>query len=383
MRASQRLWQGETVTLEAFATHGRTAFDGCGSADRNDQTIAGARLTSSTQFAPWWASRLSIGQGRDRLDIRGAFPARFETRQNQAAWINEFKVPAGTLLAGVETVRQRLLTDANAGSFARNRRDTHSAFVGLDESWQGQHLEASARYDDDEAFGKRSTGSASYGVEWPGLALVAATVGRAFRAPTFFDLFGPASGFYQPNPALDPEKSRSREVSVRSLPGAPWQWRITAFETRIEDLIVYVGPGVENVDRARIRGVEASIERVQWGIRWRASVTAQRPRDEDTGHRLRGRSDHFGSLDATRSFGAWSVGLSAFAAGRRHDSVDESPAGRLPGYAVLDARLRYRISARWSAELGATNLADRRYETATGFPAARRAAFVNVRLDAF
>jgi vitamin B12 transporter len=383
LRASQRLWQGETVAVEAFASRGRARFDGCGPDDRNDQTLAGARLTSSTNFARWWASRLSIGQGVDRLQIRGAFPARFETRQNQATWINELTIPAGTMLVGLETVRQRLASDENAGRFERTRRDTNSAFLGLDESWQGRYLEASARYDDDDAFGRRTTGSVSYGIDWPGIGIIAATAGRAFRAPTFFDLYGPVSEFYRPNPALRPERSRSVEASVRSLPAAAWQWRITAFENRIEDLIVFVGPGVENVNRGRIRGVEASLERRQWGLSWRASATIQEPRDEATGHRLRGRSDAFGSLEASRSFGSWHGAVAIFAASERHDSHDESAATRLPGYAVVDARLRYRFSARWSAEAAITNVADRRYETTVGFPAPRRAAFLGVRLEAF
>ena len=383
LRASQRLWQGEVLALEAFASRGRTAFDGCGTDDRNDQTIAGARFTSSTQFSREWASRISVGQGRDKIEIRGAFPDRFETRQDQASWINEFTMPGGNVVAGWETLRQTVLSDPERTVFSTTRRDTNSVFVGLNEAWGPQRLEASARRDVDRAFGTRNTGSVAYGMAWPGVGRISATLARGFRAPTFFDLYGPASDFYQPNTQLRPERSRSREVSVRAEPGAPLRWRITAFDNRIEDLIVFVAPTVLNVNRARIRGAELAAEGEAWGIRWQASLTAQRPRDEDTGLRLQGRAERFGTLSASRVFGAWTAGLGVHASGERFDSANESPATRLAPYAVVDARLRYAVNKKLAVELAATNLADRRYENALGYDASRRGVLVSIRFDAF
>jgi vitamin B12 transporter len=75
-----RQWQGETLTLSGFVTQGKARFDGCPDAqgrhadDRNQQTIAGARLSSFMFFAPWWSSRLTVGDGRDEISIEGASP---------------------------------------------------------------------------------------------------------------------------------------------------------------------------------------------------------------------------------------------------------------------------------------------------------------------
>ena len=387
LRASQRLWQGETVALEAFASRGRTAFDGCSGpgdpADRNEQTIAGARLTSSTNFSREWASRLSVGQGRDKLVIRGAFPDRFETRQDQASWINEFRIPGGSLVAGAETLRQKVISDVERTAFSTTRRDTHSVFAGLNQAWEGQRIEASTRRDDDNAFGKRNSGSVGYGMAWHGIGRISTTVARGFRAPTFFDLYGPASDFYQPNAQLRPERNRSREVSLRAEPAAPIRWRITAFDNRIEDLIVFVAPTVMNVKRARIRGVELGAEGEVWGFRWQAAVTVQRPRDEETGLRLQGRAERFGTLEASRNFGAWTAGLTVSASGNRFDSTVESPESRLAAYAVVDARLRYALSKHVAVELTATNLGDKRYESAVGYAGSRRGVLATLRFEAF
>jgi vitamin B12 transporter len=385
LRASQRLWQGEVVALEAFAARGRTHFDGCSGpafpSDRTDQTIAGARITSSTNFTRDWASRLAVGQGRDKLEIRGEFPDRFETRQDQAAWINEFAVPGGSVVAGVEALRQKVLSDATV--FAATRRDTSSVFIGINESWGAQHFEASARRDDDDAFGARTTGSVGHGLDWPGVGRVAVTFARGFRAPTFFDLFGPSSDFYQPNPALLPERNQSREVSIRAQPASPIRWRLTAFDNRIDDLIAYVAPTVLNVKRARIRGAEFAAEGETRGVRWRAHVTVQRPRDEQTGLRLQGRAEQFATFEASRAFGSWTAGLAVRASGERFDSPTEDAAARLGSYVVVDARLRYAVNKHLMLELSATNLGDRRYETSVGYEAPRRGLLLNVRFEAF
>ena len=138
-----------------------------------------------------------------------------------------------------------------------------------------------------------------------------------------------------------------------------------------------------NVASARVRGVEASLEWRLWQTRIRAAVTAQRPRDEATGKRLQGRAQHYGSLDAERESGAWTAGLTVLANGSRFDSTNESPASRLGGYAVVDARLRYALDKRWSVQLAATNLADRKYESVVGYDAPRRAVMLSLTFESY
>ena len=50
---------------------------------------------------------------------------------------------------------------------------------------------------------------------------------------------------------------------------------------------------------------------------------------------------------------------------------------------MLDARVRYTITKRWSAELTATNLFDKKYESAVGYDAPRRGVMLNLRFEAF
>jgi vitamin B12 transporter len=386
LRAAQKVWTGEDIVLEAFSSKGRTHFDsGPATDDRNEQTISGAKLTSSSRFSSTWLSKVVLGEGRDRIVTSGSLPGEIETRQDQASWLNEFDVPGGTALVGVETLRQKVLSDENT-PFTQTKRNTDSAFVALTQAYSGQRIEASFRYDDDSQFGGRNTGSASYGFEWPSYARISGTYARGFRAPTFYDLYGPSfPGFYEPNPNLQPEESRTYEIAVKSVAQSRVQWRVTAFDNRFENLIVYSAAQttVLNVGHARSRGLEAEIDLAWFGIRWRGSFTAQRPRDEDTGFALQGRAERYGSFDAARTWGAWTVGIGVVASGERFDSTNEAPASRLPGYALIDARVRYKFAKYWSAEVTGTNLADKKYESAVGYDAPRRAVLLTVRFDAF
>lgn len=386
LKIVSQLARDETLALSGFVSRGRARFDGCPDAqgrfanDRNVQTLSGANVVSSMAYAPGWTSRITLGQGRDELDIEGFQPARFETRQDQASWVHEFEIPTGKVLAGIETLRQKVLSDV---AFTQTRRDTNSAWASLNQTWGGYRLEASVRRDDDDQFGARNTGAVSAGIGWIGVGIFTATFGHGFRAPTFFDLYAPSSDFYVPNPDLRPEQSESRELSVRGEPVGGWHWRLTGFDNRIEDLITYVYPTMQNVRRARIRGVEASVEGAIWGVSVKGSMAAQRPRDEDSGYLLQGRAERFGRLEASRTFGAWSVSAGVTASGERFDSANEDPAMRLPGYAVADASLKYAAGRHWRFELVASNLFDRRYEHAVGYDAPRRGIFLNVRFEAF
>lgn len=387
VRASHKRWTGELISAEAFWSDSRTSYDAGDPRDRNLQSIAGARVTSSIRVVPGWDMKLNVGHTRDKQRAEGGFPSLFETRQDQAAWIHEFKVPAGMALAGVEGLRQRVLPAndaAGAPRFAQDRRDTSSVFASLNESWQGQRLEANARRDRDEQYGQRNTGSVSWGTALTATIDASFTYGRGFRAPSFNDLYlVQFQPFFRPNPALLPERSRSREATLKARGPAAWTWRLTAFDNRIEDLVTIVGDTVDNLDRARIRGLELSAEGQWLGVRLRGQYTAQRPRDEATGAQLRLRARQHGSVEASRDFGPFTAGVSVVASGARYDANDESAAARLGGYARVDARVRYAAKKFWSVELAAVNLTDRRYETALGYDAPRRGVLLSARFDAF
>ena len=378
VKLAHTLWQGETVGFTAWQSRGKTDFDsGPGDAASNKQTLTGYQLTSENNFAPDWKSRLIIGRTADDSVITSSFPGNFKTEQNQASWFNEFKTRIGHMSAGIEWRGEKLVSDT---IYNAKKRDTTSVFAGYLERLGPSQFEFTLRRDEEDQFGRRNTGSVSYGYTvMPGISAYV-RAGRAFRAPSFNDLYYP--GFS--NPALKPEQSDQAEagLKVRAQEG---RLSVTHFENRIDNLIVFDTATFQpqNLQRARIRGWELQADTRFAGMTVKATLTVQRPDDRDSGRQLRSRAKRFGTLSASRNFGKWDVSGDVVASGARFDSGTEAATTRMGGYTVVNANLRYRVDKTWSVELVGQNLTDKKYELAQGYNTPSRSLFLNVRAVAF
>ncbi len=381
-----RPWYGETISLSGFVSRGTARFDGCPDAagrfadDRNRQTLSGARLSSFMFLAPWWSSRFTLGEGRDELAIEGGTPARFETRQQQGSWVNEFGTTLGTFMAGLETLRQEVLSDT---SFARTRRDTNSGFVAFNETWRGQRLEASWRRDEDDQFGgeKQRQRELRHALAGPGFR--ERHGGQGLPGADLLRPLRPGLGLLraQPRPAPGAKPQPRTFLAGRARGGmarpphrvrpshrGPHHLRLPDDAERAprahpRDRGLGGGTGLGHPPEGLFR--DAAPARRGHGISPAVSLAALRPPGSH-----RAVSAHGLSREESP------------ASGPRFDSADESPASRLPGYAIADATVRYAASKRWSVELVATNLFDKRYEHALGYDAPRRSILLNLRFNA-
>ena len=378
---SQTLWQGETISLKAWQSRGTVHFDNGPEDDaRNRQTLSGIGVNSVSQIMTNWTSRLNIGRTTDDIRVTSSFPGSFKTEQNQAVWANEFKTERGSTTAGAEWREERVQSTTN---YDRKKRKTGSLFAGyLERFGQSgeQQLDFSLRRDEEDQFGRRNTGSVAYGIQLSPQVLLYARGGRAFRAPSFNDLYFP--GFSNPN--LKPERSEQGEIGTR-WNSAAVRTSLVYFDNRIEDLIAFdfVTFSPVNIRKARIKGWELSGDTLLAGFGIKASLTSQKPIDVDTGRQLRSRAKLFGSLAMNRSIGQWQIGGDVVASGRRYDSATESASSRMGGYALLNARVAYQVDKLWAVELSAQNIADRKYELARGYNPQNRSVFLNVKLVGF
>ena len=377
IKLSHTLWQGETLSLAAWQSRGKTDFDaGPGSAS-NRQTLSGYQLTSENNFASDWQSRLILGKTHDDSVVTADFGGRIKTTQDQASWLHTFKTALGQVNAGVEWRREKLTSDT---IYDVQQRTTSSLFAGYLEKLGDGQLEFNLRRDEEEQFGRRNTGSAAYGIALLPRWLGYARVGRAFRAPSFNDLYYP--GFS--NPTLKPERSDQAEVGLRFM-AAGNRFELAHFENRIDDLIVFDTATFlpQNLKRARIRGWEMHGNVEFSALTLRVALTVQRPEDRDSGRQLRSRARQFGSLGAVYRSGAWELSADTVASGHRFDSANENAASRMAGYALLNANLRYKIDKNLSVDVSAGNLTNKRYELAQGYNTPSRSVFVTLRALVF
>jgi len=147
----------------------------------------------------------------------------------------------------------------------RAARSTRAGYAELGaEVGAGVTLAAAGRVDDNSAFGALTSWRVGIAAPLPGAAVLHAQVGRAFKAPTFSELFA-NSPFEVGNRDLRPEVANSWEVGVR-LPAIQQRVRLASslFSQRFGNLIQYASaapgaPTYANVGVATSRGVEVEV----------------------------------------------------------------------------------------------------------------------------
>lgn len=357
-------WDADAHVLQA---DGRNEYDGSFTNESDVvQQVGGARVGYSAGALKLTAKG---GQAKDRSrDFHDeAFMSAYETLRSMASLQADISADAGVFSVGVDWLRDEVdSTDAYDVGDRTNR-----ALFG---QWQrafGAHaLQAAVRRDDNEQFGGKTTGSVAWGWDLNEALRLTARYGTAFKAPSFNDLYYPFFG----NPNLQPETSATAEVGLRGKHG--WGgWSVNAYQSRVDDLIGYDPTLIDathpwgqpnNIDRARIRGVELSADTVVAGWDLRASVGWLDARDDSGGFNqdnvLPRRPRQSGRVDADRRFGRFSAGASVQGVGERFDEVYNTT--RLPGYATTDLRVGWTIDEAWALQLTASNVFDREYETA-------------------
>jgi vitamin B12 transporter len=383
-RAGYRWGERGEIEASALYARGNTEFDGSFS---NETDFVQRVLSLRGSFAPSDALNLSFALGESRDDQQSSYDAPgisggagansvFDTTRRHATLQADLSVTATQLL----TLGADYLDDEVHSTTAFNETSRDNVGVFGQYQWQlgAHHLLASARHDDNEQFGSYRTGS--LGWRWalsPNLSVTAAW-NTAFGAPTFNDLYYP--GFS--NPDLDPERSRSYEIGLAGS-AAALSWSLTAFESRVHDLIVFDASisAPNNLDEARIRGIEAQADATFGEWRFGLGYTGLDPRNRSPGptfdNILPRRVRHSGHIEIARGFGPIDARARVTAEGARYDNVVNTR--RLGSYAVLDLVVDYAVNEEWSLQGKVGNALDRDYRTVPLYNQDGRTYFVSLR----
>jgi vitamin B12 transporter len=318
---------------------------------------------------------------RDPLDPSGFTASDTRAATDELRMVSTHRVGRHRLGWGGEWRSDEVTDSSNFGSnLAGDSQEVLSAW--LQDSWRAGPLEVlvGARWDDTRSWGSQLSPRVHVGVAVGPEIELRAGWGEAFRPPTVGELYFPFAG----NPDLEPETSSSWEAGLTWTPhsGAA-RWQLTAFETRVDDLIEYdfARFAFANVDSATMRGVETSIEHVLAdGLR--TSVTATWLETEDaSGLSLLRRPEWSGSWTVSGAVGSrWKGELGVVWVGSR-DDVDPVTFGRIR----LDDHLTATIAVAYEVASGveitgrAINLFDRAYQEVAGYPAPGRRLMAGLR----
>ena len=370
------LTDGHSLGLQYFDSKNRSDYDS--GSDNFDnygrQTLQSYGFTSKNQFTSFWHSTFKLGVGVDRsnsYDLPTAFSApggvsKYRSEQKQLTWQNDLNLPLGTLTIAYDRLEQKVDSSNN---YDKDKRYTDAFLASYLFNHSNHSFQASLREDHNSQYGNFTTGGAGYVYNITPSWRVSASYGKAFKAPTFNQLYFPNFG----NPALEPEKSDNVDIAIKyestNLSGG-----ITLFQNKIRNLIANTGPVAGTCTFAGFCPInigKVEIQGVTFNGRWditdnlllNGHYTVQSPRDLATNQLLARRGNRYGAINLLHSIGKLQWGMELNGASTRYNDNDNS--FKLGGYVLTNLTANYRFTTAWRLETRANNIFDKNYTLAS------------------
>jgi vitamin B12 transporter len=352
---------------------------------------------------PHWEHTLSGHENRT-LDTNANPPFFTSTDQFNRAGFREqstYTFRKGAAAAGYEYEVENGFPGSLFGQHAR--RNNQAGF--LDARWlpiSRLTLSAGVRAEDNTTFGTRVVPRAGAvfalrnSAGFWGDTRVRFSYGQGFKEPSLDESFG-SDPCFPGNNTLRPERSRTIDAGIdQFLASDKLRLSATYFDDRFRDIVSFTFDSITtpacpfgtgtffNTDLARARGVNLSGDfrprrwlSIKGNYSFDDSRVLQAPNAfasvELPGNHLLRRPVNSGSLIFNAAFRAWTFSLTGYFTGARTDS-DFLGFGltRNPGYARFDVASSYNLGRGISLYARATNLFDKQYQDAIGFPALGR-----------
>jgi vitamin B12 transporter len=352
------------------------------------------RLRNETLFArigaEWtlfdiWQQSFFISENHEKLLDRGDPIAISDAVSDtlQIGWQNNVRVAKwNTITAGLDWfVNRGEYQTVGSTPFDKTIRTT-AGYLQDQATFGRVSLTGGVRYDDNSRFGSRFTYRGAGVVRFDETGTrIKGSIGTGFKAPTLNDLYLDFPGFASfGNPALKPEKSVGWDIGFEQDLGRILTAEARYFENDIRDLITFtnVGPIATtiNVDRARTRGIESSVQvRPMDGLTLWASYTwLAEAKNLTTDSRLLRRPEHTGTIGGNYHFlERYNVNSTVTLVSARADidAATFGPATNRP-YAKWDLALSADLNRHFRIFGRVENILDDRYEEANGYPALGR-----------
>ncbi len=333
----------------------------------NRFAVSNASVYLDGEINRTWSSRVELGHSEDKLDSRDKlFPQsdRFNSYRDSVTWLNTLRLgERHSLLLGADYLNDKLRSNT---AYDEQSRWNQAGFVQHSYRGQGFSTELGLRHDKNQQYGSENTWNAALTLPVDEANTLVLSYAEGFRAPTFNQLYYPASPVFgrSSNPDLSPETSKSYELQWRSQLAERTRLEASVYRTDIRDLIAYdtTSSNNQNVATARINGFEAALAHELLGWQANLAIGVIDPRNRDSGKTLARRAKRTLSLDLDRRFGSVGVGASWLAVSRSYD--DAANTRELAGYGVLDLRGSWQASSELSWDLKLSNLLDKQYSRA-------------------
>ena len=345
-----------------------------------DYTNASSSLNAKVYAMDNWISKLLLSYFKDDIQQRQSTDY-LKTTRYELDWQNDIVIGTSNLVtAGIQTYWENAKSLSFGSGFDE---DTETVGLYVQDQFESgaNQLTAGLRYTDHSSFDGKTTGELSYGYQASNATKLIASYATGFRAPGSTDRFG-----FGGNPDLNPETSKSIELSARFNPSSIHRTRVSVFQNEIDSLINYVDPDGfngalpgrnENIDKTRTRGIELTYLFRKGPYVIDAGVTLQDPKDLTTDQQLARRAKEKYSITGRYVGNDYSTSAELTYTGERPDSAYSNII--LDAYTLLNLSATKSFSNRIHLGLRLVNITDEDYQLADGFNTAGRSAFFDIR----
>ena len=382
--------QNNEIGTSAFYSDGENQYDGAyydalftphpDYNFRNRNKISGATIFSNNRLTQNWSSKLQLGRSKDdSTNFDGpTSQSEFNTRQDQISWQNDIRLDSQKFLLAIERLDQKVDTTT---SYAVAERTIDSFVAGWTGVFASNHrLQANGRFDSNSQFGDKTTGNLGYGYQISDLWRVRSSIGTAFKAPTFNDLYYPDSFGTRGNPNLSPETSRSAEIGI-NRDTQKGTLAFTLYKTEIKDLISWeeYAPyawSPTNIGQANIKGLTLNGKQQYGATTVRASYDYLDAVDKATNKQLVLRAKNMATMGVEHIIGDSRLAAEIQGVSPRYNNATNTV--KLAGYSLVNLRVEKTLGSGLTLLVKANNVLDKTYEVRDGYATAGRNLFVGL-----
>ncbi len=322
-----------------------------------------ASIVADLKINDIWSSQLLIGQSKDESDNyqlpffgTSLKKTQFDTTKDNVSWKNDFIIRDKDILTiGFDYLDESVDSTTD---YAEESRWTKGTFTQYQYYGDIFELKAAWRYDDNEQFGSHNTGNIGIGFNLDKHVRVTTSYGRAYRAPTFNQLYYPFYGTAD----LNPETSESFDFGLNGQFNSV-SWSANFYTTSIRNLIAtnFSTFRADNINKAKINGLELTLGTELFGWKIQSSYSHTNPENDDTGNYLTNRSRDTFRLDIDNHYKNFTYGASVIAASKRY--LDANNTNTLAGYGIMNIRGSWELTKNWTIKAKVDNLFDKEYAT--------------------
>ncbi len=239
--------------------------------------------------------------------------------------------------------------------------------------WEKLKINFGARLDDYSNFGTEVSPSLNLLYNLKDDIKFHFLIARSFRAPTFNDLYWPATGTEEGNSNLQPEKGITSEFGVEKKFSKFFKTGLTYFRSDYDKLIKWQEDAdniyrPKNIDSAIIQGLEQEFKIEPFdNLSIDIGYTYLRAKDDKTNKYLTYQPKHKSSLSLLyKGLAGLNIGLEAQFVDRRFDNATNTI--YVKRYYVLGLRLSKRINDKIDTFINIDNLLNKKYQSRRGYP---------------